>query len=74
MPYSQSPLGLIAPPPNAKSAISKSQCHNKQQANSTTPHSNDNTDHSVTDSLPMYASNSVHHVPTDISPTSDKIY
>ena len=42
-----------------------------QQANSTA-HSNDNTDHSVTNTLPMYASNSVHHMPTDISPTSDR--
>ena len=53
-----------------KSTISKSQCCNKQQANSTTAHSNDNTDHSVADTLPMYASNSVHHMPMDISPSS----
>ena len=54
-------------PPHVKSTISNSQCHNKQQANSTTAHySNDHTDHSVTDTLPMYSSNSVHHTPTDI--------
>ena len=40
---------------------------------STTAHSNDSTDHSVTDTLPTDASNSVHHTPTDIGSTSDNI-
>ena len=51
--------------------MSKSQCHTQQQANSTTAHSNDHTGHSVTDILPMHASNSVHHMPTETSPTSE---
>ena len=38
--------------------------HTKQQANSTTAHSNDHTDQSVADTLPTYASNSVHHMPS----------
>ena len=58
-------------PPHAISTISNSQCHTKQQANSTTAHSHDHTDHSVIDTLPMYASISVHHIPTEIAPTSD---
>ena len=58
-------------PPHVKSAISSSQCHNKQQANCTTAHSNDHTNHSAIDTLPTYTSNSVHHMPTDRSPTSD---
>ena len=45
--------------------------HNIVIASSTTAHSNDHTDHSVTDTLPMYASNSVHHMPMDIRPSSD---
>ena len=53
-----------------KSTISNSLCH-KQQANSLTAQSNDHTDHSVADTLPMSASNSVHHTPMDIGPTSD---
>ena len=54
-------------PPHAKSAISNAQCCTKQQANSTASHSNDHTDHSDTDTdtLPVYASNSVHHMPTE---------
>ena len=48
-----------------KSAISNAQCDNKQQANSTTAQSHDNTNHSVTDTLPIYASNSVPHAPTE---------
>ena len=48
--------------------MSKSQHHNKQQANHTTAHSNYNTDHSVTNTLPAYTSNSVHHMPTDVGP------
>ena len=57
-------------PPHAKSAVANSQCHNKQDANSTAAHSNDQTYHSITDTLPMYAANSVHHMP-DINPNSD---
>ena len=48
--------------------MSKSQHHNKQQANHTTADSNYNTDHSVTNTLPAYTSNSVHHMPTDVGP------
>ena len=57
-------------PPHAKSAISNAQHHSKQQTNSTTAHSNDHTDHSIADTLPMYTSNSVHHLPmeTNLSP------
>ena len=40
----------------------------QQQPNSTTANSNDHTDHSVTDTLPTYASNSVHHIPTETAP------
>ena len=47
-------------PPHMKSTISNSHCH-KQQANSLTAQSNDHTDHSVADTLPMSASNSVSH-------------
>ena len=36
-------------PPHAKSAILNAQHHTKQQANSTTAHSNDHTEHSVAD-------------------------
>ena len=42
--------------------------HTKQQANSTTAHSNDHTDHSAANTLPTYASISAHHMPTDIAP------
>ena len=52
-------MGSIAP--HAKSAVSNAQCHNKQQANSTAAQSNDHMDHSATNTLPMYASNYVHH-------------
>ena len=55
-------------PPYAKPTISNSQHHTKQQANSTTAHSNNHTDHFVADTLPTYASNSVHHMPTDMGP------
>ena len=58
-------------PPQAKSAISNSQCHTKQQSNSINAHSNDPTHHSVTDTLPMFASNSVHHILMEIAPTSN---
>ena len=51
-------------PPHAKSAIANAQCHNIQHANSTTTQSNDHTEHSVTNTLPTYASNTVHHTPT----------
>ena len=46
--------------PTAKSTISNAQCQSGQQANRTTAHSTDNTDHSVADTLPIYTSNSVH--------------
>ena len=44
----------------------------KQLAISTTAYSNDNTDHSVTDTLPTYASNSVHcmYIETALPPES----
>ena len=45
--------------------------HNKQQANSTTVHSNDHTDHSIADTLPMYTSNSVHHMPMETAPSPE---
>ena len=54
-----------------KNAIPNSQHHNEQESNSTTAHSNDHTDHSIANTLPMYASNSVHHMLTDMSPISD---
>ena len=57
-------------PPHAKSTISNSQHCTNQQANSTTAHSDDHTDHSVTDTLPMDASNSVHYTPLETAPTS----
>ena len=60
------PYGIIAP--YAKGAISNSQHCTKQQANSSTAHSNNHTDHSVTNTLPMYASNSVHHMPMETAP------
>ena len=56
-------------PPCAKSATSISQHHTKQQGNSATVHSNDHTDHSVANTLFMYASISVHHKPTKSAPT-----
>ena len=59
-------------PPHAKSAISNSQRHTKQQANSTIAHSNDHTVHSVANTLPTYASNSVHYKPTESAPTSNQ--
>ena len=43
-------MGTIAP--TCESAISNAQHHTKQQANSTSAHSDDHTDHSVTDTLP----------------------
>ena len=46
-------------PSHAKSAIANSQCHNKQEANSTTAHSIDLTDHPIANTLPMYTFNSV---------------
>ena len=59
-------------PPHMKSAMSNSQCHHKQQANCTTAQFNDHSDHSVNNTLPTNASNSVgvHHMPSDIAPTS----
>ena len=57
--------------PHAKSAIANAQCHNKQEANSTTAHPNDQTDHSITNTRPMFTSNSVHYLPMDKSPNSN---
>ena len=51
-------------PPHVNSAIVNSQHHNKQEVNSTTAHSNDQTDHSVTYTIPTYTSNSAHQVQT----------
>ena len=52
-------------PPPANSAISNAQCDKKQQANSTRANSKDHPDHMVTDTLPMYVSYSVHHMPME---------
>ena len=64
-------MGSIAP--HAKSTIYNSQHCTKQQTNSTTAQSNDPTDHSVADTLPIYASNSVgvHHMPMERAPTTE---
>ena len=45
-----------------KRAIANAQDCNKQ-ANSTTAHTTDHTEHSVTHTLATYAANSVHHIP-----------
>ena len=58
-------------PPHAKSTLSNSKCHTKQQANSIMAHLNDHTDKSVADTLPTYASNSVHHMSTETASPSE---